>query len=138
MKKLLFALAFCFVSFSTNASTVLNLICDQQSFKSRHQTVSKDLGHTFADGERFFQLEFDNNSQKLETDMGVLVNNTIKIFENNNNILKITTAVDSINYFHTFTVNRFTGVVKVVRIHLEDEERTELYKYKCKSAKMQF
>lgn len=138
MKKLLLTLSFCFLSFSTNASTLLNLICDQQSFESKQGYYSKDLGHSFPDGERFFQLEFDKKSQRLETDMVMVIDSTIVVFENKNNLIEIITERDNLNFIHVFEVNRFTGEIKQIRYHWEDDTRIEIYLYKCKSAKIQF
>ena len=125
-------------SFKVYANTLLNLTCDQEEFHSKNSYLSKSLGHSFSDGKRFFQLEFKNNYQNLETDMLMVIDKRVAYLENNNDILEIVTPIDSMNWFHRFEINRYTGELKHTRYHAKDDKRLTVFLCKCKSQKRKF
>ena len=125
-------------SFKVHANTLLNLICDQEEFHSKNHYLSKSLGHSFSNGRKFFQLEFNNNYQKLETDMLMVVDNRVANFENNNDILKVITVIDHLNWGHIFEINRYTGKLEHIRYFVNDNDRTEVFIYICESKQRKF
>ena len=70
--------------------------------------------------------------------MSMVFDSKIVSFKNKNNIIKITTTVDNVKYFHMFEINRFTGKLKHIRAHYEDTNRLEVNLYDCKSAQRKF
>ena len=138
------------------ANTTLKLTCDLHTYQnSKGDYHSKDKGDTWVDGSRFLHLEFGDSYKKkewtfpspdssgeeipkLDTDMSFIINTNIIQFFDNGSVIKLTTAVDSVNRYYTFNINRMTGRVTTSRIEVNSPPEVDVHIYECQSAKMKF
>ena len=112
------------------AAEEINIVCDRYEQQTTgRQLYSKSLGHIFTDGRRHLLLR-TSPDPKIQTDMTMVVNDTIKFINEDGSEIHVLLENDTLGFHHYFHIYRNSG--KVAHVRSRGENYHETFAYECR------